>query len=354
MISAGILTVLALHLFFANCPSVPAQDLPPNQTVEVFFNAIQKNDTNSVFNLLATDTNLARATYYGRLPLHVAASKGCAEIVRELLRKGADIDAAGDTLDTMNSRLTALEAAIWYGHSHVCWLLLEAGADPDVQSLFEGSALHYAFTYHRPEMAGWLLDYGADPFLEKKNPYNQTTPLEAAIIQGAGKLVPRMLGQDRRNPLGAKTRGKSSRTKSVADLRQAAAKVLAERGVVLLEAAAQRGELEAVQALIEAGVSAKGTNDRGEPLLRAFALATTEAAKTRPAALAQLQRTRGMLDDLTAGANPQFQASIRAQEAQQAATVEASDPARRQQILALLIKQGADYDVFAVTALGGS
>lgn len=44
-------------------------------------------------------------------------------------------------------------------------------------------------------MAGWLLDYGADPFLEKNNPYNRMTPFEMAINQSDGKLVPRILAR---------------------------------------------------------------------------------------------------------------------------------------------------------------
>jgi ankyrin repeat protein len=120
------------------------------------------------------------------------------------------MNAASDTLDTVNAGLTALAAAVWYGHTTVCSLLLEAGADPDIQSLVEGSALNYAITFRRSEMAGWLLDYGADPFPKKKNAL-KATPLEAAITLGDGRLVPRMLGQDPSNPLGIKSRVKSTR-----------------------------------------------------------------------------------------------------------------------------------------------
>jgi len=48
----------------------------------------------------------------------------------------------------------------------------------------------------------------------------------------------------------------------------------------------------------------------------------------------------------------QFLASIQSQEAAQAARVESSNPERVKQIRDLLIKNGADYDAFAATALG--
>lgn len=115
----------ALFWLFANSHAALAQVLPSSQAVEAFFNAIQENDTNTALALLGADTNLVRATYYGRLPLHVAASTGMGELVQELLRNGADINAASDTLDTVNAGLTALAAAVWYGHTNVCSLLLE-------------------------------------------------------------------------------------------------------------------------------------------------------------------------------------------------------------------------------------
>jgi ankyrin repeat protein len=330
-----------------------AQTQPDNGTVETFFNAITENDTNTFSKMLAGDTNLTLALYYGRLPLTVAASKGQAEMVAQLLKRGADINVRNDTLDTSNVRLTALDAAIWYDHPDVCKLLLEAGADPNIQSTFDGSASHYAFTYRRAEMAGWLLDYGANPFLEKANPYNKVTPLEMAITQGDGKLVPRMLGQDRQHPIGTKSLAK--KTTPPDRLRQPVktpADILAERGAPMLAAAAQRGELEAVQALLKAGVSAKTNSEGNLPLLQAFALSEAEAAKARLSAIEQLQQTRDRLNGFGTNVNPQFLASFRSQEADMATRVESLAPERWQQILTLLIKNGADYDVFAATALG--
>jgi ankyrin repeat protein len=124
-------------------------------------------------------------------------------MVELLLRHGADVNVQNDTWNTSNMRLTALEAVIWSGNTNLCKLLLEAGANPDLQSGPGESALHYAFSYHRMEMAAWLLDYGADPFLSK-GAYSIGTPLELAITRDDGKLVPRMLGQEGAGPAALK------------------------------------------------------------------------------------------------------------------------------------------------------
>ena len=172
-------------------------------TVENFFNAVHGNDTNTVSRMLEVNTNLVHAVYYGRLPITVAAGDGSIQIVELLLRHGADVNVQNDTWNTSNMRLTALEAVIWSGNTNLCKLLLEAGANPDLQSGPGESALHYAFSYHRMEMAAWLLDYGADPFLSK-GAYSIGTPLELAITRDDGKLVPRMLGQEGAGPAALK------------------------------------------------------------------------------------------------------------------------------------------------------
>jgi ankyrin repeat protein len=349
---AGRIVVVCLILFRAHFGAF-AQGRPDYQTVAEFFSAIQRNDTNTASQLLESHTNLIFSGYSdSRLPLLEAAAAGNVPLVKRLLELGADINATGDTMMSLGMRNTALHCAIDLNHPGVCQFLLEAGANPNRVNARFSSPLDLAFSEHREDMAGALLDYGADPFLEKLYTTDKTTPFELAITRGDGKLVPRMLGQDSQHPLGNKSLIKSTPKKHPRQPVKTSADILAERGVALLAAAAQRGELEAVQALLKAGVSAKTNPEENLPLLQTFALSETSAAKARPSAIEQWQQTSNTLKNLGTNANPQFLASLRSQEADQAAKVEGLSPGRWQQILVLLIQNGADYDAFAATALG--
>jgi hypothetical protein len=73
-----------------------------------------------------TDPNIRDGD--GNTPLHFAASKGCAEVARLLLRHGADPNAQ----DKKGS--TPLHDAASEGHVDVVRLLLEHGADPSIRN----------------------------------------------------------------------------------------------------------------------------------------------------------------------------------------------------------------------------
>ena len=122
-----------------------AQTPSTGLTVETFFSAIRGNDTNTVSRMLETEPNLVRAFYYGRVPITVAAGDGSMQMVELLLRKGADVNVQSDTWNTSNAQLTALDAAIWIGHTNLCRLLLEAGANPDLQNVMGESAQNRCF-----------------------------------------------------------------------------------------------------------------------------------------------------------------------------------------------------------------
>jgi ankyrin repeat protein len=309
---AGRIVVLVCLILTQSLFAASAQTRPSQQEVQAFFNAIALNNTDAASGMLESNTNLARSTYnFSKRPLLEAAAMGNVQLVKRLLELGVDIDETGDTMLSGGSQSTALHFAIRQNYPAVCKLLLEAGANPNIMASGFVTPLHLAFTEEREEMAGWLLDYGADPFREKLFTNDKTTPFELSITRGDGKLVPQMLGQDRSHPLGTKSHVKSSSAKRQRQPAKTAADLLAVRGGVFLAAAAQRGELEAVQALLKAGVSAKGKAEDGTPLLQAFAVAEVAAA----------------------GKND-------------------FDSVRWLQIRDLLIKHGADYDAFAATALG--
>jgi ankyrin repeat protein len=346
-----------VFLILLQCLTGSAQTPMGPDSMEAMIQAIDDNDTNALKAIHARNTNCVDDAYYayyqwGRYPLLQAAADGHGAMVALLLEYGASPNVVGVTRDSMGNQTTPLSEAVSKGHLEICELLLKAGADPNQRAPFHNVFKRYSYysdSTFRDAAASLLLDYGANPFLEAGD-YNNT-PVDLDIALGNGKMVARMLGQDESNPLGNKSARKSASEKDPQSLK-ATREFLREHGAALLTAAAQRGELEAVRALLQAGVKASGVERQGAPILHVFALAAGDAATKRLSALDALRQTRKEISDLRPDMSPQVLAFLRTQEAQQVAQLELLAPERWREILDLLVKSGADYDAFAATALG--
>jgi len=348
------LAVLVGTVLLLSHLSATAQPSRPNYAdVEAFFDAIAMNDTNAL-SMLEANTNLAFVRDNGtKLPLLEAAASGNVTLVKRLIELGTDINATGDTYSSGGYQHTALHWAIDRNQPEVCKCLLAAGANPNIMSFSSTAPLHLAFKGCHEEMAGWLLDYGAEPFLVQPHSTGFPTAFELDITSSSGELIPRMLGQDAKHPLGSKSLQKPRRSKQPRRDLTTAADVLAAHGSELLVTAAARGELEAVQALLQAGVPATNSSDANSaPILQTFSLAAFNIAASHSEALAALDQTRTILkENSSPQINPGFISMAQHQVAEQAAKAAATDPDRWQKILQVLIQHGADYDAFAATAL---
>ncbi len=353
--SACGLTFIGLWIFFQSTGSMQSQNNPPRwQVLEGFLTAIQMGDTNAAAALLESNTNLAFATEnLSKAPLLEAAAAGNVALVKRMLQLGADINVTGDTRMSGGSQMTALHEAIKYNQPAVCQSLLESGANPNVTAFGFVTPLDLAFSENREEMAGWLLDYGAEPFEEKPFTNEKTTPFELAITRSSGRLTARMLGQEPQHQLGTKSLQKPSQIKNSRRVIRTAPEILSAHGGDLLAAAAARGELEAVQALIKAGVMVTNASPDNPPILQSFALSAADATSRRTSVIEQWRRAQDAAKrDYGARADSKYVASLHAQESALAEKAEALAPERWQKILELLIEHGADYDAFAATALG--
>lgn len=292
-----VLVIVCLLLFLTGLTGL-AQTPPDAKTINAFIAALQQHDTNAAWRLLESHTNLARPVGFGpKLPLLEAAADGDFRVVQRLIELGEDVNAAGDTWLSGDAHMTALEAAAQFGHADICHLLLEKGADPNHRSFSGRTALHFAFwnpglKAKRNEIIKMLLAHGANPFVEAE--YNKTTPFELEITESDGTLIPLMV--------------KAGRARNVA---KPMARFLDAHGQAMLSAAARRGELTAVQALLRAGVSATNSTGKGYSLLQTVALAEGSARKAKDFA-----------------------------------------PERWAKIRQLLQQHGSPYDVFAATGFG--
>jgi hypothetical protein len=91
--------------------------------------------------------------------LHVASSKGHAEVVYLLLQRNADVNIRDNTDDW---KWTPLHFASGDGHAKVVALLLDHGADINAQSTRHSTPLKFASCYGHLEVVRLLLAHGAD------------------------------------------------------------------------------------------------------------------------------------------------------------------------------------------------
>jgi ankyrin repeat protein len=92
----------------------------------------------------------------GQTPLYLAAEHGRKDVIHLLLDKGANVNVQGGLCGN------ALQAASHGGHEQVVKLLLDKGADVNAQSGTFGNALHAASQGGHEQVVKLLLDKGAD------------------------------------------------------------------------------------------------------------------------------------------------------------------------------------------------
>jgi hypothetical protein len=109
-----------------------------------------------------------------------AASDGDAARVKELLRKGANVNARDE------SGHTPLHHAAYRGHAEVAELLLERGADVNARDKDGHTPLHWAAAEGYADVARLLLERGADPSIRDRD---GRTPLDVARERGHEEVV---------------------------------------------------------------------------------------------------------------------------------------------------------------------
>jgi len=131
-------------------------------------NAIKNSNIDEVNRLLKKPyININVQGEYGITPLMEAVrkrrseAKECVEIVKILLEKGANLDLQ----DSYGS--TALHYAVNMNKPEIVQMLLEKGANPNMQNKDGETALHRA-SVAQPEIVKMLLEKGANPNLQDK------------------------------------------------------------------------------------------------------------------------------------------------------------------------------------------
>ncbi|MFC2145871.1 ankyrin repeat domain-containing protein, partial [Acidobacteriota bacterium] len=92
----------------------------------------------------------------GSTPLYYAAGGSSREIVKLLIQKGANVNAANF------EKVTPMHVAAYAGRVPIAQLLIEAGADINARNAFGDTPLHWAVFYGRKELVNLLVEKGVN------------------------------------------------------------------------------------------------------------------------------------------------------------------------------------------------
>ncbi|KAK6358012.1 hypothetical protein TWF730_007366 [Orbilia blumenaviensis] len=118
---------------------------------------------------------------YGKTPLLIASGNGHEAVVRQLLYKGANLEAKG------NDDSTPLLAAAWQGNKEVAELLINKGANLEAKDNDDFTPLLRAAWQGHKEVAELLINKDAN--LEAKDDNDDFTPLLLAVWQGHKEMA---------------------------------------------------------------------------------------------------------------------------------------------------------------------
>jgi uncharacterized protein len=146
---------------------------------------VRAGDIVSVEALLGT-SELEKADYILGTPLHVAVTTGNANITGLLISSGADIEATSELL-----AMRPLHLAASYADIEVIGLLVAAGAELNSLTGEGETAVHIAVRLGLVNVVDLLLESGAD--VDVQEPSEGMTPLHIAAFQGSQPLVERLV-----------------------------------------------------------------------------------------------------------------------------------------------------------------
>lgn len=167
---------LFLVIFLVTCG-------PPRNINDQLIIAARKNDITKVRELIKKGANInatEKVIGEGQTALFHAASYGHTEIVKLLIQSGADVNARP------SGRSTALMMAAWAGYTNTVRVLLNAGADVNSKDEKGDTALTEAVRKNHLEAARLLIERGANV---NTRSVDSNTPLSWARANNNSELI---------------------------------------------------------------------------------------------------------------------------------------------------------------------
>jgi len=152
-----------------------------DENVELLMRGVKSNNLGLVRDALDRGADIdAVDKHYQQSALFFASMDGYLEIVKELLDRGASMNAKPNTA----SFPTPLFRASWNGHTDIVKLLIEKGVDVNAKTSSGGTALHLAIEEYRSDIVEILIQNGADvnAVMKKGEAKKIYTPIRLAAV----------------------------------------------------------------------------------------------------------------------------------------------------------------------------
>ncbi|MEN8222840.1 MAG: ankyrin repeat domain-containing protein [Acidobacteriota bacterium] len=211
---------------------------------------VEAGKTDAVIKMVKKDKELLKArNARERSLIHIAAAKGHLDIVKFLVKNGADVN-----LEEKSYQLRPLNFASRYGHFEVVKFLLDNGADLFAREKDNETALSYAVSSSNLDIVKYLVNKGLK--VNDMKSIKKVPPVYYAVV-GSGEnlnIVKYLISK------GAKVTGKD------------------ENGWTMLHRAVWRGKKEMIDLLIAEGISPDSKSSTGiTPLHNAASQGNIEA-----------------------------------------------------------------------------
>ena len=158
--------------------------IPPGKKAEMIIREINKEDKanlNLVNDLIALGADLKwQDKEDGETALQLCARTNHPEIARVLIDAGADLNIQND------DGRTALYVSAYWNRPEITKMLIDAGADLNIQTEYGSTALHYCAVWDHSRIARMLIDAGADKTIQDNN---GNLPYELADTQELKELL---------------------------------------------------------------------------------------------------------------------------------------------------------------------
>ena len=122
--------------------------------------------------------NINAKDYYGNTALHHAVDKGDFDLVKTLVKEGADFNVQIEEGETPLHLAFLLTDDEENEKVEIAEFLINKGVDLNLQDIFGNTALHLAAMFWETKLAKLLIKKGADTTLKNKK---SKTPLQIAI-----------------------------------------------------------------------------------------------------------------------------------------------------------------------------